>query len=264
MKKIFTLFAVALLGLSAFAQDDGPCPSKLFFNAAEEEQDANKVTMLLQLQNSSENLNGFNMEVAKCLNEGAADDQVGDYCDAIEWLLDEDDEEYVGFSGYGPTILARWEGQTDSQREKKLFQKCDLKCSVKEDTHNLVIIEILSTNDCRFFPVIEAPNMETVARFTVDMSACADGDYYLVTASKPEMLSFSYTGGVEGTRAWTGDKIVAQLNKTGDKVRQVYTGINTIDADKNVDNRIFDIMGRELQTVPEHGIYIQNGKKYVK
>ena len=41
------------------------------------------------------------------------------------------------------------------------------------------------------------------------------------------------------------------------------TGVSTIAADK-VDNRIFDIQGRELQSVPEHGIYIQNGKKYVK
>lgn len=41
------------------------------------------------------------------------------------------------------------------------------------------------------------------------------------------------------------------------------TGISTIAADK-VDNRIFDLQGRELKSVPEHGIYIQNGKKYIK
>ena len=40
-------------------------------------------------------------------------------------------------------------------------------------------------------------------------------------------------------------------------------GISTIAADK-ADNRIFDLMGRELKSVPETGIYIQNGKKYVK
>ncbi|MBR5030317.1 MAG: DUF2436 domain-containing protein [Muribaculaceae bacterium] len=39
--------------------------------------------------------------------------------------------------------------------------------------------------------------------------------------------------------------------------------ISTVGVDK-VDNRIFDIMGRELKSVPETGIYIQNGKKYVK
>jgi hypothetical protein len=39
--------------------------------------------------------------------------------------------------------------------------------------------------------------------------------------------------------------------------------ISTIINDK-VDNRIFDLQGRQLKSVPEHGIYIQNGKKYVK
>jgi hypothetical protein len=39
--------------------------------------------------------------------------------------------------------------------------------------------------------------------------------------------------------------------------------ITTITNDK-VDNRIFDLQGRELKSVPENGIYIQNGKKYVK
>ena len=40
-------------------------------------------------------------------------------------------------------------------------------------------------------------------------------------------------------------------------------GISTITSDK-ADNRIFDLQGRELKSVPETGIYIQNGKKYVK
>ena len=47
------------------------------------------------------------------------------------------------------------------------------------------------------------------------------------------------------------------------KVTQNVTGISTITNDK-VDNRIFDLQGRQLKSVPEHGIYIQNGKKYVK
>ena len=41
------------------------------------------------------------------------------------------------------------------------------------------------------------------------------------------------------------------------------TGISTIETDK-ADNRIFDLQGRELKSVPENGVYIQNGKKYVK
>ena len=64
MKKVFTLFAAALLGLCAFAQE-GPCPSRLYFEPAADEQPANNATFLLKLVNSSENLNGFNMEVQK-------------------------------------------------------------------------------------------------------------------------------------------------------------------------------------------------------
>ncbi len=58
MKKVFTLFAAALLGLCAFAQE-GPCPSRLYFEPAADEQPANNATFLLKLVNSSENLNGF-------------------------------------------------------------------------------------------------------------------------------------------------------------------------------------------------------------
>ena len=61
MKKVFTLFAAALLGLCAFAQE-GPCPSRLYFEPAADEQPANNATFLLKLVNSSENLNGFNMD----------------------------------------------------------------------------------------------------------------------------------------------------------------------------------------------------------
>ena len=41
--------------------------------------------------------------------------------------------------------------------------------------------------------------------------------------------------------------------------------ITTVSGDcENVDSRIFDLQGRELKSVPEHGIYIQNGKKHIK
>ena len=247
MKKVFTLFAAALLGLCAFAQE-GPCPSRLYFEPAADEQPANNATFLLKLVNSSENLNGFNMEVQKP--------------EAAVWVEDADDEDWVGFSGYGHTILARWEGVTDSKREQQLFKKADLKCNVKEETGNLVIIELLSTLDCRFFPVLEEPT--GIARFTVDMSGCADGVYALMSEATPTGCSFSFTGGPEGNRAWTTDApIYLELKKTGDKV--IPTAISTIAVDETpADNRIFDLQGRELNRVPDSGIYIQNGKKYVK
>ena len=271
MKKIFTLFAVALVGLCAFA-DEQPCPSQAQLQAMGEEQDANKVMVELQLKNASNNLNGFNSEFNKCLNDATvADDEPGNhfgtYCPEIQWVQDEDDEEAAGFSGYGHVILAMWEGQTDTQREKKLFQKCDCKSSFKHIAEtgedHLVIIEILNSNDCRFFPILE--DFTGIARFTVDLSACTDGEYMIIADNKPEQFSFSYTGGDEGTRAWTvDDPVKIVLNKVGDKVTQIVDAISTITTDKAVDNRIFDLQGRELSRIPESGIYIQNGKKYVK
>ena len=247
MKKVFTLFAAALLGLCAFAQE-GPCPSRLYFEPAADEQPANNATFLLKLVNSSENLNGFNMEVQKP--------------EAAVWVEDADDEDWVGFSGYGHTILARWEGVTDSKREQQLFKK------VKEETGNLVIIELLSTNDCRFFPILTEEDDNTIARFTVDFSACGDTREPLILMSDatPQGCSFSYTGGVEGTVAWTIDApIVLKLDKIDGIIKKaVDTGISTINTDQPADNRIFDLQGRELNRVPESGIYIQNGKKYVK
>ena len=297
----------------------------------------------LQLVNASENLNGFNMEIAK-------QDINGEYCEAIQWVEDAEDGEWVGFTGYGHTILAMWDVTNANWRETKLFQKADLKCNVKPTNDNLVIIEILSTLDCRFFPVLEEP--ASIARFTVDMSNCEDGDYRLFADATPSCCSFSFTGGPEGNRAWTADEpVIIELTKEGDIVKvksnepvvepvtitgsvvdkdnapiegvtvtldeatreaittttaadgtyslqytpeegknynvtfekegytpqtydatavpptvtleSVNTGISTIGAD-NADGRIYDLQGRELKSVPEHGIYIQNGKKHVK
>lgn len=41
-------------------------------------------------------------------------------------------------------------------------------------------------------------------------------------------------------------------------------GIDTAVANKIQNNKCYDLQGRELQAIPERGIYIQNGKKYVK
>ena len=255
MKKIFTLFAAVALGFAAYAQE--ACPSVLSFAPMAEEQDANKVMIELQLVNSSLNLNGFNMEVGRY---AVAEDGTLTPDETMQWAEDEDDENWVGFTGYGHTILARWEGVTDNKREQQLFMKCDLNCSIKDG--KLVIIEILKTLDCRFFPVLEEP--AGIARFTVDMSGCADGVYALMSEATPAGCSFSFTGGPEGNRAWTTDApIYLELKKDGDKV--IPTAISTIAVDETpADNRIFDLQGRELNRVPDSGIYIQNGKKYVK
>ncbi len=369
MKKVFTLFAAALIGLAAYAQ----CPSRLYFEPAQAEQDASNAMFYLKLVNSTDYLNGFNMEIQKPA--------------AANWLMDEEDGEWVGFTGYGHTILAMWDVANVNWRETKLFQKADLKCNVKGE--NLVIIEILSTLDCRFFPQLTEEDDNIIARFSLDFSECEDGDLVLHSDASASGCSFSYTGdptltydgaitidepiNLELTKAdgkitakapaaegynefyvvgtfngwnqteeggrialtedgdgnfagtvdlqagdefklitpdandgwiWFGGEdannvgyfeLVNDLNganialcdganfkvvETGAynivvkearglteplvmEINWQPTGISTINAD-NADGRIFDLQGRELSRVPESGIYIQNGKKYVK
>ena len=193
----------------------------------------------------------------------------GEYCPEMEWVKDSEDYDLVGFSGYGHTILARWDVTNPYLRETKLFNMCDCKCATKPvyaadgtEMYELVIIEILDTDDCRFFPVLEEP--APIARFTVDMSNCPDGDYRFYVPAEARYCSFSYSGGVEGTPP--DAPVVLELTKAGDVVetRPVSTAISEIAAEQTVDNRIFDLMGHQLKSIPEHGIYIQNGKKYTR
>jgi len=274
MKKFLTLLAVALMGLSAFA-DDVPCPSALSFRLAAQNADgayeaaeqvsANNVVVEVMLTNSSQNLNGFNMQIQKQTIDG-------EYCPEMEWVKDAEDYDWAGFSGYGHTILARWDVTNPVLRETKLFNMCYCGSIAKRvyaadgtEMYELLLVESLTTLDCRFFPVLEEP--APIARFTVDMSNCPDGDYRFYVPATPAGCSFSYTGGVEGTRAWTTDNpVVLELTKAGDVVetRPVSTAISEIAAEQTVDNRIFDLMGHQLKSIPEHGIYIQNGKKYTR
>ena len=261
MKKIFTLFAATVVGLCAYAQEP-PCPSQLQF-ALLDASAVNKVEIELQLTNASENLNGFNMQVQKA--EGSE-----------SLVFRKSGGEYFNVEGYGNVILARWETTTeedeetgeevtvpvtDEMRENKLPNKLDNKNSINPNGQ-LVIVQILSTNDCRFYPVLETPT--GIGKFFLNMSNCTDGEYTLIAPDDPTHCSFSFTRGPEPLTAWTSDApIEITLEKTGDEIKDI-TGISTIAVDQPVDNRIFDLQGRELQSVPEHGIYIQNGKKYVK
>jgi len=338
MKKLFTLFAAALVGFCAFAQDTEPCPTKLGFVPVTAEQDANNVQLELTLMyNNSDNLNAFNIEVSKT---------------GGEWImLDEITETWLIADGYEANILKAW-GKPEATCIANLSKMCDVMSNVKEDGH-LVMIETLKTNACRFFPRVEEGEPLPIGKFAIDLSACEDGDYTLNAPGQSALLAFSYTGGEEAHGSWFSDEDVEiVLTKTGDKVTvkgeepvvepvtiagkvvdednaplegvtvtldevtgakeaitattaadgtysleytpeegkeynvtfakdgyktqsydvenvpetvvlKIASGISTIGVDSN-DGRIYDLQGRELKSVPEHGIYIQNGKKYVK
>ena len=374
MKKAFTLFAAALLGFCAFAQDD-PCPSKLDFVPVAEEQPANNVQLeLTLLYNNSANLNGFNLEATKT---------GGQWVNLGNPII----PAYFTATDYAANILGNL-GLDQATAAQYLTQLCDVMSNVKSNG-NLVMIEILKTNTCRFFPPVEEGTPLAIGKFGLDLSGEEDGEYTLNVEAVPATYSFSYTGGPEGNRAWTADEdINVVLVKEGDVVRlkgdepqpveyeafyvtgtfnewsqdvanmvelvanedgtvftgeveltdgaefkvvspleeglvwfggedanqvgyfeindgllnqaitlmdganfkvvgdgkytitvqnpakglqeplvmfvtKQATGITTIGTDY-VNGRIYDLQGRELKSVPEHGIYIQNGKKYVK
>ena len=348
MKKLFTLFAAALLGFCAYAQDTTePCPTVPEFYLLNGDDAANVEIEFGFKQNNSANLNGFNFAIQKP--------------EAATWKKAQG-MNWFSAKGYAPYILGclaenMGESFTDEELEEYLSDMCDVKSNVRVNPDNaedpsqvLVIIEILSTNECRFYP--EGPGK--VGKFKIDMSALEDGEYDLHCNATPQGGSFSFTGGPEGSRAWTIDEELAiTLVKTGNVVtvkgddpvvepitiagtvvdkdnaplegvtvtldeatgakeaitttttadgtysleytpeegkeynvtfakdnyqtatypadevpepvvlQSVDTGISTIGVDGN-DGRIYDLQGRELKSVPEHGIYIQNGKKHVK
>ena len=378
MKKLFTLFAAALLGFCAYAQDTTePCPTVPEFYLLNGDDAANVEIEFGFKQNNSANLNGFNFAIQKP--------------EAATWKKAQG-MNWFSAKGYAPYILGclaenMGESFTDEELEEYLSDMCDVKSNAKTvgEEQNLVVIEILTTNECRFFPAY--PGL--VGKFKIDMSALEDGEYEIKAEATPATASMSYTGGPEGNRAWTIDEdLVITLVKEGNVVTEKAdtpqpveynafyvtgtfnewdqdvanmtelvanadgnqftgsveltdgaefkvvtptedglkwfggvdenqvgyfeindalldqpielvdgsnfkvvgdgkytitvmnpakglqeplvmtvskesTGINTIGVD-SANGRIYDLQGRELKSVPEHGIYIQNGKKYVK
>jgi uncharacterized protein YjdB len=235
----------ATCNVTVTTQDDaGPCPSRFVYLPLTEE--ASRVEIELQLINSSLNLNGFNMQVQKP--------------ESAEWvMIDDIFELYSTNEGYGPNILGCWEGHTAAQMEAGLSKMMDFNTTIKEEDGQmvLVIIEILKTNNCRFFPQFSEDTPGGVAKFALDFSSCEDGVYLIKTDNTPWGCTFSYTGGPEGTKAWVADSPVElQLIKQGNTVAQVL-GVNVVGVDQNVESvKYYNANGLESDT-PFPGINIK-------
>lgn len=253
MKKIFSLFTVALIGLGASAQD---CPTESKMSLLNGDDAANVEIELSLNKNASPYLEGFFFRVSK--PEGAT------------WKKAYGENYFTG-QGYAPYILGNLasglgEDLTDEELEEYLYEACDILGLIRGD--NLDIIEILYWHDCRFFPACPGK----VGKFAIDMSALEDGEYELRSENTPNGSNLYYVE--EQSTCWLLDEpMVITLLKQGNTVFEKrstpafyvssLSAISTIATD-DVDSRIFDLQGRELQSAPEHGIYIQNGKKYVK
>lgn len=203
MKKIFFLSALAMTVCAINAQNNVSCPSWLGLRIPNEIGNANHLEIELILHNNSQNLNGFNIEIS-------LDSQA-------QWVIvDEDNNKYFTAAGYGKNILARWEGITDEEREADLEQHCVIESALRSNG-DLTIVEFLSTIDCKFFPTTLAEDSYgnvydegiPVGRFAIDVSNFDSGWNYWGLAAPAydvQKYSFSYTGGVEGTRAWAPDE----------------------------------------------------------
>ena len=254
MKKIFTLFAAALICLCVSAQ----CPTESMMYLLNGDDAANVEIELGLSKNSSSHLTGFMFSVSK--PEGASWKKAygGNYFTA------------QGYASYILGNLAESLGEdfTDEELEEFLYDGCDIRGQLRNN--NLDIVEVLSWIDCRYFPTYPGK----VGKFVIDMSDLDEGEYELRSENTPNGSNLIYTGGSEQPVWLLNEPMVLTLFKQGNTVIEKsstpafyvseLSAISTIAEDNNVDSRIFDLQGRELQSAPEHGIYIQNGKKHVK
>ena len=255
MKKIITLFAVATVALAAIA---GDCPTQSMLYLLNGDDAANVEIELGFSKNTSACREGFAFAITK--PEGAS------------WKKAYGNDFFTA-QGYAPYILGcltnnNGEGYSEEELEGFLNSRCDILSNLNGD--KLVIIEILNSNNCRYFPA--SPGK--VGKFTVDMSALEDGEYEIFADDTSEGSNLFYSADPNGQQTWNlNQPMVITLLKDGNTVTEKsrvpasfapdLSGISTVAAD-NADSRIYDLQGRELKSVPEHGVYIQNGKKYVK
>lgn len=255
MKKIITLFAVATVALATIA---GDCPTQSMLYLLNGDDAANVEIELGFSKNTSACLEGFAFAITK--PEGAS------------WKKAYGNDFFTA-QGYAPYILGcltnnNGEGYSEEELEGFLNSRCDILSNLNGD--KLVIIEILNSYNCRYFPA--SPGK--VGKFTVDMSALEDGEYEIFADDTSEGSNLFYSADPNGQQTWNlNQPMIITLLKDGNTVTEKsrvpasfapdLSGISTVAAD-NADSRIYDLQGRELKSIPEHGVYIQNGKKYVK
>ena len=173
---------------------------------------------------------------------------------------------FVGLIYFSKYILARWEGKTDEEREEGLSAHCDIQSNVGSNGL-LTVIEILITDECRFFPVRNDSGgydwyYIPVGEFAVDLSNCADGEYEISS-----YLSGCYFGyiGVEGATGMYQDfEPKLTLYKRGDYVStdwriplDDFDGVEEIEEANSVGSvRYYNLAGVE-SAEPQPGVNLK-------
>lgn len=254
MKMLLFLFS-ALLALFAVNAQDGPCPTNVRLQLLQDPCEATNVVIEVRLLNNSQNLYGFNMEIVKP--------------ELANWVTVDENENpnciYYTGKGYAHNILAQWEGVTDEEREEQLSQHCDILSQMKGNG-NLLILEVLSNNDCRFFPTSDENSAEwddyfiPVGKFAIDVSNLDDYNFMVSTSDR----YFNFVGGPEGTCAWNSDYYESLgLYKIGDYVSAYwqlppgFDAIDEVDATKSISSvKYYNLAGVE-SAEPQLGMNIK-------
>ncbi|MBR5640017.1 MAG: hypothetical protein IKW83_09680 [Muribaculaceae bacterium] len=220
MKKIFTLFTAALIGLCAYAQS---CPTRMEMHLLNGEDPAN-VTFEFELaQNNSLNLAGFSffVNVPFTMVDGeAVSVEYGD--NGFMWKKALGNK-YVTAQGYAPYILERLEEflgvepgtYTDEEKESMLGDLIDNISHVQSGTNQLIFFQTFKTNSCRFYP----NHAGKVGMGKMDMSQLADGEYVFVIENN-DYAVFSYSGGDEPSSLHFDDPVIMTLVKANGVVTE--------------------------------------------
>ena len=249
MKKFFTLFAAALLGLGAFAQDFDPTEGcQTWMSLYRTNDNAAKVEIEVQMKNLVNNLNSFDLLLQKS-------------SDAMNWKNIKGTKKF-SCEGYEAVILSGLqevdgEAVTDEGRAEMFTDFCNASSSVKNG--NLFISVLLKKDDsslntgswARQWPIFDVPT--AIGKFAVDMSGCADGEYKIWADRTPTDNAYSYLGVPHYViNPETDDPVEITLVKTGD----VIDAINTIETMKNVTSvKYYNVQGIESAT-PFDGVNI--------
>lgn len=233
MKKFFTLFAAALMGLAAFAQEGTTSIS--YEAVATDNAAATQINIIVD--NSSPYLNSIQQGIIP--ESGAEFVKTGTGMNK-KW-----------FWPNGAYILALFPDATDDERNQYINDFADIQQSINEG--RLVMVAGLKTNDCYFYPATKGQ----LGYFTMDLSAMPDGDEVTVAtlSGLPAHSAFSYKTPENPSLAVPPVETPIKVKKNGNNVEPI-TGINTVETIKNVTSvKYYNLQGIESAT-PFDGVNI--------
>lgn len=237
MKKLFTLFAAALVGVSAFAFTEGN--TKISIQGKHDQPVAN-TEVQLNLFNSNDDLNSIQLSI---LPKNDAQ---------FKMTMDEDENEhYIWLNG--AYLLTNWEGKSDNWKNKNVYANMMFGESIKDGA--LTLLMNMNKTECYTYPAADG----IIGYFVMDLSAVPDGEGVEIARIENAFAKSSF-----GDTSAKGYNIVDEANQvaedgymiTVDKAGDVVSAINVVETSKNVASvKYFNLQGIESAT-PFNGVNI--------